>query len=132
MVENFIIENNQNAVKLRIIPINDKFGDILTSNCDCLVVTPDTLINGIEINQIRCPEKSQVHLEIFEPKFDNDPRIIISSTARRISLLGMYLREKVMPNKFDPALRIVGLTGMAASGKSVVCKYLRVIFLFLN
>ncbi|KAJ8942036.1 hypothetical protein NQ318_002790 [Aromia moschata] len=103
LIEDMDVRINNVKLEYHFTPISDPFGPaIVDPTMELIVVSKETIRGGEKINE--------------QPK--------ISSSTRRIRLLGTVLRP-ITPNDSIPKTPyVIGLTGGIASGKSGVAKWL--------
>ncbi|XP_058464586.1 bifunctional coenzyme A synthase [Malaya genurostris] len=112
------------TLKHEIVPISDPFGPTATDpNMDMIVVSTETARGGAKVNELRKKNglnHLQVHtIELLDEELTTDDKEDkISSSNRRMDLLGTRLKPRTIGTHLRPRPYIIGLVGGVAAGKS--------------
>lgn len=93
-----------------------------------IIVSKETLRGGEKVNELRAAQNLnnlKIHcIDLIEQdtsSLESNKELKISSSNRRMDLLGTRLREPTPQSKLPESPYIVGLVGSIASGKSTMC-----------
>ncbi|XP_058834255.1 bifunctional coenzyme A synthase [Topomyia yanbarensis] len=118
------LEEIDSTLKYEIVPISDPFGPTATDpNMDMIVVSTETARGGAKVNELRLKNglnQLQVYvIDLLDEELTiDDKEDKISSSNRRMDLLGTRLKQRTPKPHLSPKPYIIGLVGGVAAGKS--------------
>lgn len=127
-VEDFLNEIDP-TLKYDIVPISDAFGPTKSDpDMDMIIVSKETEKGGQKVNELRkqngLPELDIFCIEVVETDECQDEikECKVSSSNKRIDMLGTRLRAPEKRANIPKEPYIIGMTGGIGSGKSRLCK----------
>lgn len=112
-----------------IVPISDPFGPTKSDpDMDMIIVSKETEKGGLKVNELRkqngLPELDIFCIEVVESDECQDEikECKVSSSNKRIDMLGTRLRAPAKRDNIPKEPYIIGMTGGIGSGKSRICK----------
>ena len=114
--------------QIRIVGINDGVGNIMEIDCNCIVVSEETYPNALYLKDLYAKVKRK-NLAIELIALDKAKFGSVSSTSIREDMIGRFLKKRNYKQNNLPI--IIGITGLACSGKSFICNYIKVIYIFI-
>lgn len=127
-VKDFLSEIDP-TLKYDIVPISDPFGPTKSDpDMDMIIVSKETERGGLKVNELRkqngLPELEIFCIEVVESDECKDEikECKVSSSNKRIDMLGTRLRAPVKRDNIPKEPYIIGMTGGIGSGKSRLCK----------
>lgn len=127
-VEDFLNEIDP-TLNYEIVPISDPFGPTKSDpDMDMILVSKETEKGGQKVNELRkqngLPELDIFCIEVVETDDCQDEikECKVSSSNKRIDMLGTRLRAPVKRDNIPKEPYIIGMTGGIGSGKSRICE----------
>ncbi|KAL5291795.1 COASY family protein [Megaselia abdita] len=116
------------TLKYDIVPISDPFGPTKSDpDMDMIIVSKETEKGGLKVNELR-KQNGLSELDIFcievvesDECKDEIKECKVSSSNKRIDMLGTRLRPPVEKTNIPTEPYIIGMTGGIGSGKSRLC-----------
>ncbi|XP_055315780.1 bifunctional coenzyme A synthase [Sitodiplosis mosellana] len=127
-VRNFL-QAIDNTLTYEVVPIEDPFGPTKTDpNLDIIIVSAETFRGGEKVNELRKAanlRELQIHcIDLIELETNEEGKEKkVSSSNRRMDLLGTRLREPTPKPHLPNYPYIIGLIGGIASGKSIISQH---------
>ncbi|KAA0192289.1 hypothetical protein HAZT_HAZT001219 [Hyalella azteca] len=126
-----LLEDMDPSIEFCLEPIIDPCGPSgKDPRMEMIIVSQETLRGGHFVNKTRA-ERNLNQLDVVVIDLVNDENRNVheeeklSSSSRRMRLLGTCLQDPNLSNKLEPSPYIIGLTGGSASGKSSIASRLK-------